>query len=155
MGYFSAEIYENVLSELAKGKTLTSICKRDGMPSRDAVMKRVARDAEFRELYKEALENRLEVLADQLTELGETDVKYMDSAAVNLLRLKSDNIKWVLERLRASKYGNRVNVDHGGQADNPVVHVIERRIIDPLLIPSTQNHIDVEHSTDDGMFEAP
>jgi len=145
--------FDEVLAELSKGKTLTSICKRDGYPTRHAVMKRVSENPEYQARYKEALENRLEVLADQLTEIADTDIKYMDAAAVNLLRLKSDNIKWVLERLRASKYGNRVNVDHGGQEGNPIVHVIERRIVDPLLNPqSTYDNdeptIDVEHTTD-------
>ena len=135
MRKIESSVFQDVLDELTKGKTLTSICKRDGFPSRNAVMKRVASNDEYKALYKEALENRLEVLADQLTEIADTDIKYMDAAAVNLLRLKSDNIKWVLERLRASKYGNRVNVDHGGQESNPIIHIIERRIVDPLLNP--------------------
>jgi hypothetical protein len=60
---------------------------------------------EFRTALTHASSIAHELLADQLIEIADI---YED---VNRGRLKSDNIKWLLARRAASKYGDKVTLD--------------------------------------------
>jgi hypothetical protein len=92
---------------------------------------------EFSDQYARARENQAETLADEITNIadetmvivkekdGFTEV-VLDSTAVARNRLRIDTRKWVASKLLPKKYGDKVDLNHGGQVDNPLSVLISQ-----------------------------
>lgn len=118
---YTPEKAEEILSRLATGESLRSICRTPGMPDEAVVRGWVLDDREgFASLYARARDLGLDAMADELLEIsdevvGSTESGASDSGAVNRNRLRVDARKWYLSKLAPKRYGDRVDVTHGGQ----------------------------------------
>jgi hypothetical protein len=77
----------------------------------------------------------MDVLAEELLDIaddGTNDWQARELAAgrvsavpdhehINRSRLRVDTRKWLMGKLAAKKYGDKLDLNHGGQKDNPVV----------------------------------
>ena len=93
-----------ILDLLANGQTLAKACESVGL-STGQFMQRLPSRTSLSSAFICARDAGAEVLADSL--LGLTDTE----ADVNRARLKSDNIKWILSRRHAAKFGDRIDVN--------------------------------------------
>ena len=93
-----------ILDLLANGQTLAKACDSVGL-STGQFMQRLPSRTSLATAFVCARDAGAEVLADSL--LGLTDTE----ADVNRARLKSDNIKWILSRRHAAKFGDRIDVN--------------------------------------------
>jgi hypothetical protein len=91
-----------ICDELADGKSLNSICKRDDMPHRVTVLQAVQRDEELYDMYARARAIGAETLADEIHDVSrqglESVDKQMANAEVQRRRLQVDSLKWTYAR---------------------------------------------------------
>lgn len=91
------------LREAARGKSLKSIASAMGMEYHE-LCKLLKNNPFFAKELQEYREMALHAKADELMTLAD------EEGDVQRLRLKSDNIKWVLSRLIRNVYGDNVEV---------------------------------------------
>jgi hypothetical protein len=112
---FNADLAAEVLSRLAEGRSLRSVCQDEEMPSISTVMKWLREDDAFSQQYACAREARADVMFEELDDVSE-DAAGADSAVkVAGLRLKADNIKWKLARMAPKKYGEKIQTELSGE----------------------------------------
>lgn len=131
---YSAEIADEICRRLAEGETLSAICRDEGMPARTTFLQWVRDNRDgLSDKYARARELGLEALADELIEIadGGSDDWQRD-------RLRVDTRKWLLARLLAHRYGDRVTV--AGDADAP---------LGVVLLPEVRGGADDDEDEDD------
>jgi hypothetical protein len=101
-----------VLTWLAKGKTLTSVSHREGKPDRVTVFRWIQADPEFAQRYREARESGLEAMFEQCGEIADIEPETPVQAAWR--RYQIDTKLKILRMANPAKYGEKVAVDHGG-----------------------------------------
>lgn len=89
-------------------------------------------DLIFRDSFARALDRGLDGLADSLIDMCDDE-----TIAAHVLRQKSDNIKWLLARRAAKRYGDRLDINVNQTVDIGGA-LIEARKRAPLL--SVRNH---------------
>ena len=104
---YTAEIADKILIGLAEGKTLRKVCELDKMPSPSSIIRWVIADRDgFAERYAHARELQFQIWADQIIDIADA----CQSDDVQKSRLRTDNRKWMLSKLQASKYGDRLEL---------------------------------------------
>lgn len=139
---YSLEIARTICEHIADGMGVKQISTLPGMPSPSLVYKWLANEdnATFRDLYARARERQADKIFEECLAIAdscENDVtigpdgeEIVNHEAIARSKLRIDTRKWMAAKLRPRKYGDRVEI--GGDAENPVSHVvrIERAIID-------------------------
>lgn len=128
--YDRAAIGERVCDELAKGRTLRSVCRDAGMPDPSTILRWVLADADgFGENYRLAREIGYHLMADELIDIaddcrslyvqrdGDND-PVPDRAVVAHARLRVDTRRWVLAKALPKIYGDRIDLTTGPRPDN-------------------------------------
>lgn len=125
----SKALADTLCERIALGESLRAICSADGMPSMSFVFSWLSDDEKFAEQYARAREAQAEAFADEIVaiadeppdvvpvkggEEGEEQGVQLDSAAIARQRLRIDARKWVASKLKPKKYGDKVDVEHGG-----------------------------------------
>ena len=100
----------NILDQLANGQTLVKACESVGITT-GAFMQRLPSKTSLAVAFAHARDAGAEVMADSLLSIPD------EVADVNRARLKADNIKWILARRHAGKYGDRIDVNVNAQVD--------------------------------------
>jgi hypothetical protein len=111
---YDASIRETVLERIAAGESLRDIAKSDGMPQKATLMRWASEDAEFRDQYARAMLVRADLKFLELDDVAEEAVEAETAVKVQGLRLKADNIKWMLGKMNPKKYGDRLDLNHSG-----------------------------------------
>lgn len=128
---FSQELADAICDRISEGESLRSICLDANMPTKTSVFRWLNADKDFSDHYARAREEQAETLADELiaiadeectivaSEDGNTEVKF-DSVAVARNRLRVDTRKWVVSKLKPKKYGDKLDLTHGGSINTNV-----------------------------------
>jgi len=108
-------VWPAILDAIANGQSLSSILRREGMPSYSWAKLQLRTDPELRKQYDQALEDRGDRLAEELIELAFSKLPddldgRAQSAWVQHLRVKIDVLKWTASKLRPRVYGERIDV---------------------------------------------
>lgn len=133
-----APVIDEILSAIATSpKSLETICKEiESAPHARTFWKWMEQEEELGQRYARAKAAQLEVLADQLVDLADTDricekitVKADGSREVVILdqvertKVQIDTRKWLLAKLNPKKYGERVQNEHSGP-DGGAIQII-------------------------------
>ena len=113
-----ADLKRETLQGLAAGNTIRQLHRQNPKISRWSIYQWRQVDPEFANAYARAREDGLEVMAEQLVEIA--DDASGDPARD---RLRLDTRKWLLARLAAQRYGDRVAVT--GHDDAPPVRITD------------------------------
>lgn len=118
---YAEEVAIEICARLAEGEGLRSICRDEGMPAPSTVIGWVLENREgFSERYAKAKEVATHLLAEELVEIA--DDKSFDtiqsqdgrdmpnSEWIARSRLRVDARKWVLSKLMAKKYGDKLTI---------------------------------------------
>lgn len=126
------EIYTNELASLvldeisSTSKSLKTICKDDAMPSLSTVQRwlRDETNIEFRNQYARAKEEQADLLAEEILDIADDgsndlmtitkgDVSYEqeNKEVTNRSKLRVEARKWLASKLKAKKYGDKLDVD--------------------------------------------
>jgi len=120
-----------ILDQIASGKSLRAICLQEGFPHLVSFLRWVRGDENLEKAYRLAIELRADVYFDQIMEIADTPlegekVKFTEDGdgqktetttgdMIEHRRLQVDARKWALARMNAKKYGDKVDVQHGGK----------------------------------------
>jgi hypothetical protein len=120
-----------ILAEMEDGKSLRKACEFAGVaPS--VFLRWVDADKELQEQYTRARARLIDFQAEELEEIGDQAAQAESAVAVAGLRLKSDNRKWLLSKLAPKKYGDKLDMNHGVQPDNPLADLFKQLQNTPL-----------------------
>lgn len=131
---FNDQTRDTICERLAKGESLNKICSEAAMPSMVTVFKWLGENEQFANKYARAREEQAEKLVDEIIEIADEDpativdkdgISRIDNAAVQHQRMRLDARKWVAAKLKPKSYGDKIDLNHGGQDGNPIVYVTE------------------------------
>ncbi|EBF9036314.1 DNA packaging protein [Salmonella enterica] len=120
---YTEELAEIICLRLAEGESLRSVCRDDGMPSKQAVLRWLARNESFRAQYVRAKEEGAEAIAEELFDIaddgtndwmekldkdGEAIGYQLNGEHVQRSKLRIDTRKWYLSKIMPKKYGDRI-----------------------------------------------
>lgn len=133
---YSEEIAAKILSRLAEGETLSSVCRGDDMPPKSTVLGWVMDDRDgFSDRYARARGLQQDTWADEIIDIADDATNdwmarngkedepswSLNGEHVQRSRLRSDNRKWLLSRLRPDKYGDRVSTEVTGKGGKDLI----------------------------------
>ncbi len=128
---FSQEIFDEICAQIAEGKSVKSICLKDGMPTERAFYKwlekagnehLVQQYAHARESQADTLFNDCLDIADQYEQTAEKLEGGTDH--IQRAKLRIDTRKWMAGKLAPKKYGEKVAI--GGDKDMDPIQTEER-----------------------------
>lgn len=93
------------------------------MPSLETIFRWIREYSEFRDQYARATEERTEAHNETMLDIGDDSIEaaYASdpkaaNAVVSAHKLKADNLKWVMSKMKPKKYGEKVDVTSDGKA---------------------------------------
>jgi hypothetical protein len=112
---YTEEIGNFICEQISHGKTMTSICKKEGMPSIATIYSWLSPlnphyNEEFLKSYLIAREIQAEVLADEIKDISDEFDKKDDGTKVNRARLRTENRKWLAAHLLPRKFSDRMQL---------------------------------------------
>lgn len=125
---YTEETALRICERIADGESLKSICDEDDMPARSTVFKWLAENKTFSDMYVRAREEQADAIFDDILSIaddgrndwmakfGEDDAGWSTNGE-NLQRakLRIDARKWIAAKLKPKKYGEKLELEHGGQ----------------------------------------
>lgn len=136
---YSPELADSICERIASGMSLKEICKPESMPCMSSIFNWLRRDEEFVEKYARAKEAQVEALAEDLLDIaddstndwvdrqfGETTVRVIDNEAIQRSKLRVDTRKWIMSKLAPKKYGDKLDLNHGGSVGVSLINSIPR-----------------------------
>jgi len=106
MKAISNEVKEELLAQIAEGKSLRTICKQGGMPCIRAVLYWRRNDEEFAHAYEQAREAGADAHADEIRELAMKALEKPEEA--HAVRVALDALKWLASKQNWRRYGDKV-----------------------------------------------
>lgn len=107
--------------------SIATICKRKGMPSKATVFRWKAEHPDFSKMYEAAKLEQLYSGIEECTEIADKAKKTHEEIAHAKLRIET-RMK-VAQRLKPKELGEKVDVNHGGQGDNPIATVTRVELV--------------------------
>jgi hypothetical protein len=119
-----------ILARIAGGESVRAICRDEGMPCMSAWFVWLAADDDLQKAYAAAMEQRadhhfeemFEIASDasrDFIEIKDADGKVVERIAnpngIRRAVLEVDVRKWALARMNPKKYGDKVDLNHGGR----------------------------------------
>ena len=127
MAEFTQELFDTICERIAGGESLRSICRDEDMPSQTAVFNWLAKDAALVEQYTRARELQADTLFDEMLDIADNpmigekrkvkedgSVEVMTGDMIEHRRLQVDTRKWMAGKMRPKVYGDKIDVEHGG-----------------------------------------
>lgn len=117
-----------VIDGVNEGKSLRKICGQPGTPAISTFMLWVAEDAVLSEQYARAMAQRADLIFDEMLDLADDAAD--DAVKIQKARLQVDARKWVLGRMNAKKYGDKLEL--AGDPQRPLgVTAVQYTVVDP------------------------
>lgn len=128
-------ILQSIFEYISKGMSLRKACKNRGIPRMtfynwiDEDQKEIDRYTRAKE---QGIEARFESIEEDYNEEPQRDPETgkIDSAWVQLQRLKIDSKKWELSKLAPKKYGDKIDVTSKGESIQ-APSVVNVKIVEP------------------------
>ena len=126
---YSPEMGELICAKIASGKTLSEICRKQGMPARQTVLRWRREHSGFDTEYTRARVDQMENWGDDCVEIADDDtldtldsvdkqgnsIQVANHANVQRDRLRIDTRKFMMSKIARHIYGERVNHEHSGE----------------------------------------
>ncbi|MEW9535699.1 terminase small subunit protein [Agrobacterium radiobacter] len=125
---YSEEMALIICERLADGESLKAICEDDDMPARSTVFKWLTESETFSDMYARAREEQADAIFDEILNIaddgrndwmerrGEEDAGWVTNGEnIQRAKLRIDARKWMAGKLRPKKYGEKLELEHGGQ----------------------------------------
>ncbi len=128
---YDESIALEVCLRISQGESLRAICEDKAMPSERTVYRWLAATPVFRQAYVRAREAQMDHWSDEIVEIaddasndyierigkdGEVE-RVFDPEAVQRSKLRIDTRKWLMSKLAARTYGDKVDVNLSGSVE--------------------------------------
>lgn len=121
---------------VAAGESVRSICRDDDYPEMKTIFRWLSKHDDFRQLYDKAKEMAMLSMAEEILDIaddGRNDTYVdddgkprVDTDVIQRSRLRVDTRKWLMSKLAPKKYGDKVDLNHGAQPDNPLTMLFQQ-----------------------------
>lgn len=128
---YSDAVADVICARVAGGEALYKICQEPEMPCLTAVYSWLRRNEAFAQNYARAKEDLADTMASRIQAIVEEapavsmDGK-VDSGWVQYQRLKVDTLKWQAGKLKPKVYGDKIDLNHGNQPENPLTVLLQQ-----------------------------
>lgn len=122
---FTPALADEICKRLSAGESLRHICEDAKMPSQRTVFTWLANDSAFLQQYARAREAQADTLVEEILEIAddstcdtETDDKgnvRTNHEVVARSKLRIDTRKWLMSKLAPKKYGEKLDLNVGGE----------------------------------------
>ncbi len=123
---YTQELADKICEEISQGKSLRKICEIEGMPSGVTIFSWFRKYPEFLKQYERATEERTETQQEIIIDLGDKAIIHAEAAdpkaanaVVSAYKLKADNLKWSMSKMKPKKYGDKLDMTTNGK-DLPI-----------------------------------
>ena len=131
---FTPALFTSICDRISQGESLRSVCRDPETPSKSTVLRWLREKPELRDQYANARDDLMEYWASDILEIaddGSLDtmeglnrhgdaVMVPNHANVQRDKLRIDARKWSLSKLKPRVYGDRLEVEHGGEISHKV-----------------------------------
>jgi hypothetical protein len=146
---YSEEVAASLCAQIAMGLSVRTICKAEDMPAMTTFFMWLRRHPEFVKQYEAAKAESASALAEELLDIADDgtndwmEIHDKEGACVGYKvngehvqrsRLRLDTRKWLLSKLAPKKFGDKVDLNLGGQEGNPL-KVLHEQIKGNVLGP--------------------
>jgi len=157
---YTPQVARAVLLQLSMGRSLSSICKQDGMPGTVAVHSWVVDDKDgFADRYKDARRVGYLLKADEVMDIGDDGSNdwmertnpdnpgwQINGEAIARSRLRCDNIKWMLPKVLPDEFGDKTSIDltikdESRTDDELVIELMKLRAVTGSAAPSRRTKV--------------
>jgi hypothetical protein len=115
-------------------KSLRTICKMKGMPSVQVVLKWLREDRNgFQAQYARAKEEQADFMVEEMVEIaddgsndlmtiekGDSSYEVENKEVTNRSKLRVETRKWIASKLKAKKYGEKLDMELTGKDGGPI-----------------------------------
>jgi len=134
---FKLETAARILELLEGGKSLSAICRMDGMPARSTLKAWREQHPDFAKQVDAARQEGYLTRADEILDI--IDDPYLAVSKENVLaqRLKVDTLKWFVAKMLPKIYGDKLDVNvmnTGFREAEPEPVTVEKREDDPARV---------------------
>jgi len=127
---YTPELAAKICEQLACGISLRTVCRADSMPCAASVFLWLRKYPEFSEQYAKAKEESADALVEDILDIADDgsndwmEIKDKEGAiegwrqngeALQRSRLRVDTRKWIASKLKAKKYGDKIEHEHSGK----------------------------------------
>lgn len=132
---YTQDLADLICEGLASGMSMRTVCKGEDMPAMQTVFRWLRIHPEFCEQYTRAKAEAADALVEEMIDIcddGTNDwmeVHDKDGASagykingehVQRSRLRVETRKWIAAKLKPKKYGEKLDLNHGVEPDNPL-----------------------------------
>jgi hypothetical protein len=136
MAYDIENTFKRILLSIEEGNSLRATLKREGMPTSTTFYDWIDNDEQKSLHYARAIESRAELKFESIEQdyneepQRDPESGRIDSAWVQLQRLKIDAKKWELSKLNPKKFGDKIQQELSGEVKTDTTYKIE--IVKPI-----------------------
>lgn len=120
---YTQELADRICEELSEGVSLRTVCLDENMPNASTVFRWLRTNEEFCKQYERACDERTETQQEIIIGMGDDAIKHAETAdpkaagaVVSAYKLKADNLKWSMSKMKPKKYGDKLDVTSDGKA---------------------------------------
>lgn len=129
---FTQAVADTICERIADGESLRAICDDDDMPGKSTVFRWLAADQSFQDQYARAREAQADSLVDDMLDIADDgrndwiEKRNADGEAIGWIengealrrsQLRIDARKWMASKMQPKKYGEKLDLNHGGKID--------------------------------------
>lgn len=138
---YTQELADHICAELACGLSMRTVCKADDMPDMTTVFRWLRTNEEFRQQYTQAKAEAADALVEEMLDIsddgtndwmevhdkdGECVGYKVNGEHVQRSRLRVETRKWIAAKLKPKLYGERVDLNHGVEEENPLAAILKQ-----------------------------
>lgn len=136
---FTQEVADQICERLSKGEPLEQICRDDNMPASRTVSDWKKAHPAFAADFVRAREEGFDAIAASCLEIADFGLndtylddegnKRTDTDVIQRSKLRIETRFKLLSKWYPKKYGDRIDLNHGGQGDNPLQTVTRIELV--------------------------
>lgn len=121
---YSEEVVTEICSRIMQGKAMKEITRCDDMPPNWQIYEWLAKYPDFADRYARACEIRADMIFDDILDIADDNQHDMivdqdgnerlNTDHVQRAKLRIDARKWALSKMQPKKYGDKLDLNHGG-----------------------------------------
>ena len=128
---YTQELADSICTGIGNGYSLRTVCDAEDMPNMSTVFEWIRKHEEFSKQYARACEERTEFHQEAMLEMGDKAIAHAEDAdpkaagaVVSAYKLKADNLKWHMSKMKPKKYGEKLDLTSGGEKlPTPIINV--------------------------------
>lgn len=131
---FTPALFSMICDRISQGESLRAVCRDPEMPAKSTVLRWLREKPELRDQYTNARDDLMEYWASDILEIADDgtldtmpglnkfgdEVMVSNHANVQRDRLRVQARQWLLSKLAPRVYGDRLEVEHGGEISHKV-----------------------------------